>query len=191
MNVSTEQLFTEARSHNRFEPEAIPDSTLHRLYELMKWGPTTANCSPARLVFVRSPEAKDRLVACMSPGNVEKTRSAPVIAIVGSDMEFYEKLPRLYPAADARSWYAGKPELIAATALRNSSLQGGYLILAARALGLDAGPMGGFDAAKVEAAFFAGTPVKANFVCALGRGKPEALYPRGPRLAFDEACRID
>jgi nitroreductase len=191
MDISTDQLFTAARSHNRFEPEPVPDATLRAIYELMKWGPTAANCTPARIVFVKSAAAKDRLLACMNPGNVEKTRSAPVVAIVGMDMEFHEKLPRLYPAADARSWYAGKPDVIAANAMRNSSLQGGYFIVAARALGLDCGPMGGFDAAKIDAAFFAGTPVKVNFVCALGRGKPEALYPRGPRLAFEEACRID
>jgi 3-hydroxypropanoate dehydrogenase len=190
MTLTTEQLFTAARSHNRFHDEPIDDATLHALYDLMKWGPTAANSTPARIVFVRSPEAHAQLAACVSPGNVEKTKSAPVVAIVGMDMEFHEQLPRLYPATDARSWFAGKPELIATTALRNSSLQGAYLILAARALGLDCGPMGGFDAAKVEAAFFAGTAVKANFIVALGRGKPEALYPRGPRLAFDEACRI-
>ncbi len=191
MTITLEQLFTEARSHNRFEPDPVPDETLRQLYELMKWGPTSANCSPARLVFVRSPEAKERLVACMNPGNVEKTRSAPVVVIVGMDMEFHEKLPRLWTASDARSWFAGKPELIAATALRNSSLQGGYLILAARALGLDCGPMGGFDAAKMDAAFFAGTSIRSSFVVALGKGRREALYPRGPRLAFDEACRFE
>jgi 3-hydroxypropanoate dehydrogenase len=191
MTLTTEQLFTQARSHNRFSAQAVPDETLRELYELMKWGPTTANCCPARLVFVRSAAAKERLVACMSAGNVEKTRSAPVVAIVGTDMAFYELLPRLYPATDARSWYAGKPEdFIATHALRNSSLQGGYLILAARSLGLDCGPMGGFDAAKLDAAFFAGTTVKSNFVVALGHGLPEALYPRGPRLAFDEACTL-
>jgi 3-hydroxypropanoate dehydrogenase len=190
MTLTTAQLFTEARSHNRFHDEPVDDATLHSLYDLMKWGPTAANCTPARIVFVKSTEARARLAACVSPGNVEKTRSAPVVAIVGMDMAFYEHLPRLYPATDARSWFAGKPEVIAAAALRNSSLQGAYLILAARALGLDAGPMGGFDAARIEAEFFAGTAVKANFICALGRGRPEALYPRGPRLDFDQACRI-
>jgi 3-hydroxypropanoate dehydrogenase len=190
MTLTTAQLFTDARSHNRFHDEPIPDATLHTLYEVMKWGPTAANCTPARIVFVKSVEAREKLAGCVSVGNLDKTRSAPVVAIVGMDMAFYEHLPRLYPATDARSWFAGKPEVIATTALRNSSLQGAYLILAARALGLDAGPMGGFDAAKIEAAFFAGTAVKANFIVALGRGKPEALYPRGPRLGFDEACRI-
>lgn len=190
MTLSTTSLFTEARSHNRFEPEPVPDSTLRALYDLMKWGPTSANCTPARIVFVRSEPARQALLACMNAGNVEKARSAPVVAIIGMDMEFHEKLPRLYPSTDARAWFVGKPELIAATALRNSSLQGGYFILAARALGLDCGPMGGFDAAKLDAAFFAGTTIQSNFVVALGRGRPEALYPRGPRLDFDEACRF-
>ena len=190
MNITTEQLFAAARSHNRFSDEAVPDTTLQQIYELMKWGPTSANCCPARIVFVRSPEAKEQLVACMSAGNVDKTRSASVVAVIGMDLAFYEQLPRLFPATDARSWFVGKPDLVAATALRNSSLQGGYFIMAARALGLDCGPMSGFDAAKVDAAFFAATTVKSNFVCALGRGQPEALYPRGPRLGFDEACRL-
>lgn len=189
--TTEELLFTEARSHNRFEPEPPSDETLRRLYDLMKWGPTSANCSPARIVFVRTPEARARLVACVSAGNIEKTKSAPVVAIVGMDLEFYELLPRLYPSSpNARSWFAGKPKHIADSALRNSSLQGGYFIVAARLLGLDCGPMGGFDADKVDAEFFAGTSVKSSFICALGRGKPDALHPRGPRLAFDEACRL-
>ncbi len=190
MTLSTAALFTDARSHNRFDAEPVPDSTLRALYDLMKWGPTSANCTPTRIVFVRSEPARQALLACMSPGNVEKARSAPVVAIIGMDMEFHEKLPWLYPATDARAWFVGKPELIAATALRNSSLQAGYFILAARALGVDCGPMGGFDAARLDEAFFAGTSVKSNFVVALGRGRPEALHPRGPRLEFDEACRF-
>ena len=190
MQTSTEQILTEARSHNRFTDEAVPDDTLRALYELMKWGPTSANCCPARIVFVRTPEAKARLLDCMNAGNVEKSRSAPVLAVIGMDLEFHEKLPMLYPRTDARAWYAGKPEFIATTALRNASLQCGYFIVAARALGLDCGPMGGYDAARIDAAFFAGTAVKVNLVVALGRGKPDALYPRGPRLAFDEACRL-
>lgn len=192
MALTTEQLFTQARSHNRFEAGAVPsDALLRELWELTKWGPTSANCSPARIVFVRTPEAKARLVACVSAGNVEKTKSAPVVAIIGMDMEFYDLLPRLYPAANARSWFAGKPQQgIADDALRNSSLQAAYFIIAARALGLDCGPMGGFDATKLDAEFFAGTPIRSNFICALGRGEPDALYPRGPRLAFDEACRL-
>ena len=192
MNISTEQLFDHARTHNGFSPEPVPEATLRRLYDMMKWGPTSANCSPARIVFVRSPEAKERLLGGMSPGNVLKTRGAPVTAIIGMDMAFYDKLPVLFPHdAAARSWFAGKPELIDATALRNSSLQGAYFIIAARALGLDCGPMSGFDAARVDAAFWAGTTVKTNFICNLGHGDATKLFGRSPRLAFDEACRIE
>ena len=190
MNVSTEQLFDHARTHNAFTNEPVPHETLRRLYDLMKWGPTSANCSPARIVFVASPEGKAQLLPCMSAGNYEKTKQAPVTAIIGMDMAFYDKLPQLFPHTDARPWFAGKPEVIAATAFRNSSLQGGYFIMAARALGLDCGPMSGFDAAKLDAAFFAGTRITANFVCNLGRGDPAGVFPRSPRLAFDEACRI-
>jgi len=190
MDVSTEQLFDQARSHNGFTNEPVPESTLRRLWDLTKWGPTSANSSPARIVFVVSPGAKERLLACMSPGNVEKTRQAPVSAVIGMDMAFYEHLPKLFPHAEAKPWFAGKLELIASTAMRNSSLQGGYFILAARALGLDCGPMSGFDAAKVDAAFWAGTAVRTNFVCNLGHGDPSKLYRRSPRLSFEEACRI-
>jgi nitroreductase len=168
----------------------VPDVLLHELYELMKWGPTSANCSPARLVFVKSAAAKEKLLPCMLPGNVDKTRAAPVVAVIGMDTAFYEKLPTLFPHTDARAWFVGNPPLIEATAFRNSSLQGAYLMLAARALGLDCGPMSGFDADQVNAAFFAGSTVKANFVCALGYGDPAKLFARSPRLAFDEACRI-
>jgi 3-hydroxypropanoate dehydrogenase len=190
MNVTTEQLFEHARSHNGFSAEPVPEATLRRLWDLMKWGPTSANSSPARIVFVVSPEAKARLLECMSAGNLEKTRQAPVAAIIGMDMAFYEKLPMLFPHADAKPWFEGKPEMIAATAFRNSSLQGGYFILAARVLGLDCGPMSGFDAAKVDQAFWAGTTVKTNFICNLGRGDPSKIYARSPRLSFEEACRI-
>jgi 3-hydroxypropanoate dehydrogenase len=190
MNVTTEQLFTEARSHNGFFDRPVPDETLRRLHELLKWGPTSANSSPARFVFVRSAAAKERLVECMNPGNQQKVRSAPVTAIIGMDMAFYERLPQLFPHTDARSWFAGKAALTEATAFRNSSLQGAYLILAARALGLDCGPMSGFDAAKMDAAFWAGTAVKTNFVCALGYGDPAKLFGRSPRLSFDEACTL-
>jgi 3-hydroxypropanoate dehydrogenase len=191
MNVTTEQLFEQARTHNGFFPEPVPEEMLHKLWDLMKWGPTSANCSPARVKFVVSAEAKARLIACMSPGNVEKTSQAPVTAIIGMDMEFYEKLPRLFPHADAKPWFTGKPEFIASTAFRNSSLQGGYFIVAARALGLDCGPMSGFDNDKVDAAFWAGTPVKTNFIVNLGHGDPSKLFGRSPRLAFDEACAIE
>lgn len=190
MNVSTEQLFTDARTHNGYFPDPVGDETLRTLFDLLKWGPTAANGSPARFVFVRSAEARARLLECMSPGNRAKVTEAPVTAIVGMDLAFHEKLPQLFPHTDARSWFEGKPELIASTAFRNSSLQGAYLIIAARALGLDCGPMSGFDAAKLDAAFFAGTSVKSNFVCTLGRGNPAKLFARSPRLGFDEACRI-
>ena len=190
MNVTTEQLFEQARTHNGFRPEPIPEAKLRQLWDLMKWGPTSANSSPARIVFVVSPEAKARLLECMTPGNTEKTRQAPVNAIIGMDMAFYEKLPQLFPHADAKPWFEGKPDHIAATAFRNSSLQGAYLILAARALGLDCGPMSGFDHAKIDAAFWAGTAVKTNFVCNLGQGDPSKIFARSPRLSFEEACRI-
>ena len=190
MNVSTEQLFTEARTQNGYFDTAVPDDSLRALYDLMKWGPTSANCSPARFVFVRSAEAKARLLDCMNPGNQHKVREAPVTAIIGMDMAFHDKLPQLFPHADARPWFADKPALIEATAMRNSSLQGGYFILAARALGLGCGPMSGFDAAKLDAAFWSGTTVKTNFVCALGHGDPSKVLRRNPRLSFDEACRL-
>ena len=190
MNITTEQLFTEARTHNGFLPEPIPEATLRQLYELLKWGPTSANSSPARFIFVTTPAAKEKLQAGMSAGNFEKTRQAPVTVIVGMDMAFYEQLPKLFPHADAKPWFAGKPDMIEATAFRNSSLQGGYLILAARALGLDCGPMSGFDAAKVDAAFWAGTSVKTNFIINLGHGDRSKLFGRSPRLSFEEACSI-
>jgi 3-hydroxypropanoate dehydrogenase len=191
LTVSTAQLFTEARTAIGYKPDPVPDTLLHELYELMKWAPTSANSSPARIAFVRTPEGKARLEACMNPGsNRQKVREAPVTAVVGMDMAFYERLPQLFPHADARAWFVGKPAHIEATAFRNSSLQGGYLMLAARALGLDCGPMSGFDAAAMDAAFWAGTPVRTNFVCALGYGDASRLFARGPRLAFDEACTL-
>jgi 3-hydroxypropanoate dehydrogenase len=189
--ATAQLLFSHARTHNGFTAQAVSDAQLRQLYDLLKWGPTSANCSPARFVFVRSGAAKEKLLACMSPGNVDKTRQAPVTAIIGMDMEFYEKLPQLFPHTDARSWFAGKPAHIEATAFRNSSLQGGYFILAARAVGLDCGPMSGFDADKLNATFFAGTAVKANFVCNLGQGDASKLFPRSPRLAFEEACKLE
>jgi 3-hydroxypropanoate dehydrogenase len=190
MQVSTEQLFTQARTQNGYRPTAVSDEQLRALYDLLKWGPTSANCSPARFQFVRSAQAKEKLLACAAPGNVAKIKQAPVTAIIGMDMAFHEKLPQLFPHADARSWFAGNDAKIAETAFRNSSLQGGYLILAARALGLDCGPMSGFDAAKVDAAFWAGTTVKTNFICTLGEGDPSKLFARSPRLRFQEACSL-
>ncbi len=191
MKVDTEQLFEQARTHNGFTAEPVSDHQLHRLYDLMKWAPTSANCSPARILFVRSPAAKQRLIGCVSPGNVEKTREAPVTAIIGMDLAFYEKLPYLFPHADAKSWFVGKKEFSDTTAFRNSSLQGGYFIIAARAVGLDCGPMSGFDAAKLDEEFWAGTTVRTNFICNLGHGDPSKLFPRNPRLSFEEACRIE
>ena len=190
MNVTTEQLFDNARTHNGFAAEPIPEATLHQLYDMVKWGPTSANCSPARFIFVTTPEAKGKLLEAMSPGNLEKTKLAPVTVIIGMDMAFFEKLPQLFPHADAKSWFVGNQPMIDATAFRNSSIQGGYFILAARALGLDCGPMSGFDAAKVDAAFWGGTAVKTNFIVNLGRGDATKLFGHSPRLTFDEACTI-
>lgn len=190
MNLTTDQLFDSARSHNGYLPEAIPETTLRRLFDLLKWGPTSANCSPARFIFVASPDAKEKLLAGMSAGNVEKTRQAPVTVIVGMDTEFFNKLPQLFPHTDARAWFVGNQPMIDATALRNSSMQGAYLIMAARSLGLDCGAMSGFDAAKVDAAFWAGTTVKTNFILNIGHGDVAKLMPRSPRLSFDEACQI-
>lgn len=190
MNISTEQLFTAARTQNGYFDTPVSDDTLRQLYDLMKWGPTAANSTPARLAFVRSAEAKARLLECMDAGNVAKVQQAPVTVIVGMDLEFHHKLPRLFPHTDARAWFEGKTALIETSALRNASLQGGYLIIAARALGLDCGPMSGFNAAKVDATFWAGTAVKTNFVCTLGRGDPAKVFARLPRLPFEEACTL-
>ena len=185
-----EQILTEARTHSAWLPEPVSDELLIEIYDLMKWGPTSANSSPARIVFVRSKEAKEKLLPCMAEGNVEKTKAAPVTAIIAQDMEFYEKLPKLFPFADARSWFSGNKPFIESTAFRNSSLQGAYFMIAARSLGLDCGPMSGFDNAKVDAAFFRGTSWKSNFVCNLGYGDSHKLHPRAPRLDFSEACKI-
>jgi 3-hydroxypropanoate dehydrogenase len=190
MQFSAKRLFTEARTQNGYRPTPVPDATLRELYDLVKWGPTSANCSPARFLFVRTREARERLLACVNPGNAPKVREAPVTAIIGMDMAFHDKLPFLFPHTDARSWFAGHEAKIAETAFRNSSLQGGYFILAARALGLDCGPMSGFDAVKMDAAFWAGTTVRTNFICTLGEGDPAKVFARSPRLPFEEACRL-
>jgi len=190
MNITTEQLFTEARTQNAYLPTAVPDTLLQQLYELLKWGPTSANCSPARFAFVRSEAGRARLAACMAPGNAPKVLAAPVTVLIGMDMAFFDKLPQLFPHTDARAWFVGKPEMIDATALRNSSLQGAYLIMAARALGLGCGPMSGFDAARVDAEFWSGTTVRSNFVCTLGYGDASKVLARSPRLSFDEACKL-
>jgi len=188
--VALDTLFREARSFSYWQPQPVSDEQLHQLYELMKWGPTAANSTPARVVFVKSDEGKARLKPCLAEGNVDKSMSAPVVAIIAMDMEFHEQLPRLFPHTDARSWYAGKPDKIEASARLNTALQGGYFILAARSLGLDCGPMSGFDNARLDAEFFPDGKVKSLFICALGYGVRERLHPRGPRLEFDEVCRI-
>jgi 3-hydroxypropanoate dehydrogenase len=184
-------LFREARTHSVWLEEAVDDSVLRRVYDLAKLGPTSANMCPMRVVLVKSPAAKEKLKPALDPGNVAKTMSAPVTAIIGMDVHFFEQLPRLFPHADAKVWFNTLPEpVLEYIALRNSSLQGAYFMLAARALGLDCGPMSGFNNAKVDEAFFAGTTVKSNFLCNLGYGDAGKLYPRSPRLAFDEACKI-
>lgn len=189
-DTALDLIFRAARTHNAFSGE-LTDADLHALYELVKMGPTTANSQPGRFVFLRSRAAKERLRPALSPGNLEKTLSAPVTVIVAYDMQFYENLPRTFPHTDARSWFAGQPaHSIETTALRNSSLQGAYLIIAARALGWDTGPMSGFDNAMVDAEFFPDGRWKSNFLCNLGRGDPSKIFARSPRLDFDEVCRV-
>ena len=186
-----DQLFRQARSYNAFSGD-IDDETLHQLYDLLKFGPTTANTSPARFVFVRSAEAKAKLGPALDAGNHAKTMAAPVTVIIAYDLAFYEKSPVLFPHTESKSWFDGKSDSDLTTiALRNSSLQGAYLLLAARALGLDCGPMSGFDNTKVDAAFFAGTRIRSNFLVNLGHGDPASIFARSPRLGFDEACRIE
>jgi len=189
--ATLDQLFRSARTFNAWLPKEVSDEQLRRLYELAKFGPTSANSSPMRVVFVKSAEAKAKLGPLMSDGNRAKTLEAPVTAIIGTDHEFYEHLPKLFPHVDARSWFAGNQPLIDTTAFRNATLQGAYVLMAARALGLDCGPMSGFDNAGVDAAFFAGTAIKSNFVISIGYGDASRnLFPRSPRLTFDEACQI-
>lgn len=186
-----DQLFRTARTQNAFQDRPVEDSQLHALYDLLKWGPTSANMSPGRFVFVKSPEAKEKLRPALSEGNLAKTMIAPVTVIVAYDEDFHEKLPYLFPHTDAKAWFDGPRENRHDAAFRNGSLQGAYLILAARALGLGAGPMSGFDNAKVDAAFFAGTTIKSNFLVNLGYGDPAGVFVRSPRLSFDEAARIE
>jgi 3-hydroxypropanoate dehydrogenase len=183
-------LFREARSYNVFEPGNISDATLHALYDLTKMGPTTANSQPQRIVFLRSQQAKERLRDAMSKTNLEKTISAPVVALLAYDLRFFEHFDRMYHVKGARAWYETTPEQINTTALRNASLQGAYFIMAARALGLDAGPMSGFDNAKIDAEFFPDGKWKSNFLCILGKGLEEKLPPRNPRFAFEEVCKV-
>jgi len=184
-------IFRNARTHNVWLNKPVDDALLQQIYDLAKMGPTSANMSPLRIVFVKSPEAKERLKPALDAGNVDKTMKAPVTAIFAMDIHFYEKLPKLFPHADAKAWFKDLPEpVLEYIALRNSSLQAAYFMLSARGLGLDCGPMSGFNNAKVDAAFFAGTTIKSNFLCNLGYGDASKLYPRSPRLDFDEACKV-
>jgi len=183
-------VFREARTRNGWERRPVSHALMQAVYDLTKMGPTSANCSPARFIFVESEAGKARLKPHLSDGNREKTMKVPCCVIIGHDMKFYEKLPKLFPHTDAKSWFVGNDDLIARTAFRNGSLQGAYFMIAARALGLDCGPMSGFDNAGVDREFFAGTDVKSNFLCSIGYGTDENLFPRSPRLEFDEACFI-
>jgi 3-hydroxypropanoate dehydrogenase len=184
-------IFRDGRTHSNWLNEPVDDGLLAQVYDLAKLGPTSANMCPMRVVFVKSKAAKEKLKPALSPPNVDKTMAAPVTAIIGMDVHFYEKLPELFPHVDAKAWFKDLPEnVLEYMALRNGSLQGAYLMLAARALGLDCVPMSGFDNAKVDAAFFAGTTVKSNFLCNLGHGDASKLHPRNPRLSFAEACQI-
>ena len=183
-------IFRNARTRNGWEERDVTRTLMQAVYDLMKWGPTSANCSPARFVFVSTDEGKERLKPYLAGGNLEKTMAAPCCVIVANDMEFYEQLPQLFPHTDAKSWFVGSDAMIADTAMRNGTLQGAYFMIAARALGLDCGPMSGFDQAGVDKEFFAGTSYKSNFLCNIGYGTDANLFPRSPRLEFDEACEI-
>ena len=190
-NEALDTIFRNARTHNGWQQKPVEDALLKQVYDLAKMGPTSANMCPLRIVFLKSREAKERLKPALDAGNVDKTMAAPVTAILGMDIHFFEKLPKLFPHADARAWFKDLPEnALEVIALRNSSLQAAYFMLAARSLGLDCGPMSGFNNAKVDAAFFAGTTIKSNFLCNLGYGDVSKLYPRSPRLDFDEACKV-
>ena len=189
-DAALDTLFREARSYNRWAQEPVPESTLRALYDLLKLGPTSLNCCPARFVFVSSAQAKAKLVGCVSAGNVVKVEQAPITVIIGMDEKFYEKIPFLFPKRPQAGEGFKNPAVGPVHMMRNATLQGAYLMLAARSLGLDCGPMSGFDNDKVDAAFFAGTSYKSNFICALGTGTTEMLFPRNPRLPFEEACSI-
>jgi 3-hydroxypropanoate dehydrogenase len=189
-DTALDLLFRLARTQRGWTGEAVGEDRIRAAYDLLRMAPTSANCQPARFVFVTSDAAKAKLKPCLSEGNTAKTMAAPVTAIIAYDMAFLDLLPRLYPFADARSWFAGQPALIEETAFRNGTLQGAYLIMACRSLGLDCAPMSGFDKDMVDAAFFAGTTVRSNFLCSIGHGDPAGISDRAPRLDFDEACKI-
>jgi len=183
-------IFRSARSQNKWSDKPVSTALLMAVYDLMRMGPTSANCSPARFVFLTTPEAKERLAQHASPANQPKIRSAPATAVIGYDLDFAQRLPALFPhAPEAKNWFAD-PAVEQVTAFRNGTLQGAYFIVAARALGLDCGPMSGFNNAKVDEEFFAGTRVKSNFICSVGYGDPSGLFARSPRLDFDDACKI-
>ena len=189
--AALDQLFLDAHTHNAWQEKPVPDELLRRLHDILRMGPTSANCCPARIVFVKSREAKDKLSPALMEGNRAKSMAAPITAIIGYDLYFYEKMGKLFPnAPDARSWFDKDEQTAFTNAFRNGTLQGAYLIIAARALGLDCGPMSGFDNVMVDQLFFAGTSVKSNFLCNLGYGDAKGVYPRNPRLGFDETCRI-
>lgn len=188
--AALETLLTEAHTAYGWTDRPVGEDVLRALYDLVKMGPTSANCSPARFAFCTTTEARERLATCAAPNNAPRIRAAPVTVVIGMDMAFYDRLPALFPFADARSWFAGNATLIAETAVRNSSLQGGYLILASRALGLDAGPMSGFDKPAVDAAFWAGTRIETNFICSLGYADHALDNPRPPKLSFEDAAQI-
>lgn len=189
-DTALDQVFRTARTQNTWQDKPISPAVLQAVYDLARMGPTSANCSPARFIFLTTSESKNKLKPFLLPGNVDKVLTAPATAIIGHDMTFYEKLPKLFPHTDARSWFVGNERLIETTAFRNGTLQGAYLMMAARSLGLDCGPMSGFDNAGVDKAFFDNGPVKSNFICALGYGDPKGLFPRSPRLSFEEACQV-
>jgi len=185
------QIFRDARSHNGWQPEAVSDTIVYAVYDLLRWGPTSANCSPARFTFLKSNEAKERLKPHVADGNKDKVTTAPVCVIIAYDTEFYEKIPQLFPHnPEAREWFAGNAQLAHETAFRNGTLQGAYFMIAARALGLDCGPMSGFDNAGVDGEFFPDGKLRSNFLCSIGIGDPGKLFDRSPRLSFDEACQI-
>lgn len=184
-------LFRDARTQNKWLDRPVTAEQLKAVYDLAKWGPTSANCFPMRLVFTHSQTERDRLATMVSGGNVEKVRTAGAVAIIGYDLKFYDHIPRLFPhAPEAREWFAHDEQVAFTTAFRNGTLQGAYLMLAARSLGLDCGPMSGFNNAAVDEAYFAGTSIKSNFLCALGYGDPAGLFPRSPRPDFDDFCSI-
>jgi 3-hydroxypropanoate dehydrogenase len=189
-DAALDQLFRTARTQNAWTPEPVSTTLLQAVYDLARMGPTSANCSPARFVFLTTAQAKETLKPFLLPGNVAKVMTAPVTVIIGHDLAFYENLPRLFPHTDARAWFVGNDALIQSTAFRNGTLQGAYFMMAARALGLDCGPMSGFDNAGVDKAFFANSQIKSNFICAIGHGDPKALFARSPRLSFEEACQV-